>query len=666
MRSSLPLVLLAAMVLAACQVAGAPVAGPQADAETRLKRTAVALRGTVMAPVGLIGNDAGSLIGNDAGSLVGPDGASLVGPDGASLVGPDGASLAATRPGSYALRQVAEAPLAGATVFLAHADGTPVAPPVASKTDARGRFAFPLAPAGRYVVVALATTAAQKPARLLALATAITEETAIDVSTATTLVTTAALDRREGPIVGYDTGTYGRAVALAVGALAQTAPPDLANRRAVAEAAARLSLAKPELAPLIVKLRNEVVGAPRPRSTRAPATAEPLPATPVDLGPGSPLINVAQPVAAPSVGPGALEPPPSPATEPPTEPPVAAAPTTPPPAPTPPPPPDFVAGADVDTIAGDQAGFAKGDDGRFNQPGGLGVGIAGTVYVGDTGNHTVRTLDSFFGLWVTADPWGGGPGTAGFSAAPGKDARFNGPRGIAVVLGAGRYVADTGNHVVRYLPLSGAVSAFAGVPGSAGQADGARTQATFQAPADVWWSATFGLYVADTGNHRIRRVGDDQVATVAGATAGFADGAAAQARFDGPSSLAVTDDGAVYVADTNNHRIRRIKDGQVSTFAGDGTPGFADGPGPAARFHTPMGLALTQDGELVVADRGNLRIRLIGPDGRVRTLAGAGGPVANDGAGNAAGFAAPVDVAVHPYTGSVYVADGHRIRRIKY
>ena len=640
LRCSMPLVLIAALVLVACQAGVAPTPGSQPEAEARLKqRGAVALRGTVLAPAGLVGADGGSLIGAD----------------GASLIGLDGATLVAAGAG-YALRAAGEVPLADATVFLAYADGTPVTPAVVAKTDARGRFTFASAPAGRYLVVALATTPGQTPVRLSTLTTAITAETTADLSLATTLVAQAALNRREGEIVGYDTATYGQAVSLAARALAEGGAPDLGDRDAVAAAVDRL-VAAPGLAPLITRLRAEVVGTPRPRSTRPPATAEPAP--------------LALPAAAP-LAPDPVAPDPGAA----TPDPLAVVPVTPPtdapapvatPAPViePPAPPDYVGNVDVDTLSGGEAGFADGgDDARYNRPSGLGVGAFGTIYVGDTDNHTVRTLEPALGLWLLSSPWGQGPG---FSTAPARGAKFNAPRGIAVVPGAGRYVADSGNHLIRYLPLKGDVVAWAGSPAlGPGFVDGPREQARFSSPLDVWWSPTLGLFVADAGNHRIRRVSDDGVSTHAGSTAGYADGLMDAARFNRPSGVVGAPNGAIYVADTDNHRIRRIFAGQVTTVAGDGKPGFSDGPAAGARVNLPTSVAVALDGSLLVADRGNRRIRLIGTDGRVRTLAGTGGPVANDGPGNQAAFAAPVAVAVQPITGNAYVADGHRIRRIKF
>jgi hypothetical protein len=135
--------------------------------------------------------------------------------------------------------------------------------------------------------------------------------------------------------------------------------------------------------------------------------------------------------------------------------------------------------------------------------------------------------------------------------------------------------------------------------------------------------------VADTGNHAIRRIGTDgQVTTLAGGEQGHADGPAAQARFDAPMGIAVDAQGQVYVADTFNDRIRVIgTDGNVRTLAGGDRPGLADGVGAAARFDTPVALAFDAQGALLVADLFNNAVRRVGADGTVSTVVAAGGVI---------------------------------------
>jgi len=204
--------------------------------------------------------------------------------------------------------------------------------------------------------------------------------------------------------------------------------------------------------------------------------------------------------------------------------------------------------------------------------------------------------------------------------------------------------------------------------GVAGMRDGAAMQARFADPYGVAFAKDGTVFVSDAGeNNRIRRIAKDgTVSTFAGAVEGFADGTGTAASFDTPSGLALDGQGNLYVADTGNHAIRRITpQGAVSTLAGDGTPGFADGPGAHARFDGPTGIAVGGDGRVYVADTYNDRIRVIARDGTVSTLAGGDRPGDMDGPGTLARFDTPTAVAVDAMN-RVYVADlrNNAIRRI--
>ena len=154
--------------------------------------------------------------------------------------------------------------------------------------------------------------------------------------------------------------------------------------------------------------------------------------------------------------------------------------------------------------------------------------------------------------------------------------------------------------------------------------DGEAHRARFADPFGVAVAPDGTIYVTDgVGSHRVRRIAPDgRVTTLAGGARGFDDGIGLAARFDTPSGVAIAPDGAVYVADTGNNAIRRVAaDGSVSTIAGDGVAGFQDGPAREARFNGPIGVALDAGGRLFVADTYNDRIRAIEPDGTVRTVA---------------------------------------------
>lgn len=217
----------------------------------------------------------------------------------------------------------------------------------------------------------------------------------------------------------------------------------------------------------------------------------------------------------------------------------------------------------------------------------------------------------------------------------------------------------------------GSVRVLAG-DGRDGWLDGPAGASRFSEPFGVAVAPDGAIYVSDAGSaHRIRRIEPSGVVTtVAGAGRGFADGPAAAARFATPSAIAMAPDGSLVVADTGNHAIRRIAvDGTVTTVAGNGTPGYVDGPAADARFRAPVGVAVTPSGRIIVADTYNDRIRAIDPDGVVRTLAGGDGDPSGaltpssfqsagsvDGPGPEARFDTPCGVAIDS-RGRILVAD---------
>ena len=202
-----------------------------------------------------------------------------------------------------------------------------------------------------------------------------------------------------------------------------------------------------------------------------------------------------------------------------------------------------------------------------------------------------------------------------------------------------------------------------------GFADGTGTAAQFNSPRGAAVDSAGTVYVADGNNHSIRKITPaGVVTTLAGSgVGGFADGAGTAAQFKYPAGVAVDSAGTVYVADSGNNRIRKIsQEGVVTTLAGSGTSGFADGTGSAAQFYSPGGVAVDSSGTVYVADTYNQLIRKITPAGVVTTLAGSGTAGFADGTGSAAQFNYPQGVAVDS-TGTVYVADAnnHRIRKIQ-
>jgi sugar lactone lactonase YvrE len=265
----------------------------------------------------------------------------------------------------------------------------------------------------------------------------------------------------------------------------------------------------------------------------------------------------------------------------------------------------------VSTLAGSGTlGFANGSGtaATFNYPIGVAVDSGGNVYVADKNNHRIRKITPAGVVSTFA-----GSGTEGFLNGTGTAAQFNHPIGVAVDSEGNVYVADTYNHRIRKITPQGVVSTFAG-NGTEGFADGTGTAAQFYNPAGVAVDGAGNVYVADTYNHRIRKITPQgEVSTLAGSgTEGFADGTGTAAQFRGPIGVAVDGEGNVYVADESNHRIRKITPaGEVSTFAGSGTEGFLNGTGTTAQFNHPSGVALDSDGNVYVADESNHRIRKI-------------------------------------------------------
>jgi sugar lactone lactonase YvrE len=256
-----------------------------------------------------------------------------------------------------------------------------------------------------------------------------------------------------------------------------------------------------------------------------------------------------------------------------------------------------------------------------------------------------------------------GNGTVGFAEGTGAAARFYQPTGLAFDADGNMYVADSQNHRIRKITPAGVVSTFAG-NGTAGFADGPGAAAQFESPFGVAVDAAGNVYIADTYNHRIRKINPTGVvSTLAGnGSYGYADGGGAAAKFYVPKGVAVDPAGNVYVADENNQRIRKITPtGTVTTLAGS-TSGSTDGDVSVAKFSDPRGIAIDADGNLYISD--SHRVRKITPGGMVSTLAGSTQGI-TDADGSAARFNIPTGLVVDA-DGNIYVADDNneRIRKV--
>ena len=323
----------------------------------------------------------------------------------------------------------------------------------------------------------------------------------------------------------------------------------------------------------------------------------------------------------------------------------------------------------VTTLAG-SAGQIGSTDGtgnaaRFDFPYDVAVDTGGNVYVAD-GSSTIRKITSAGAVTTLA----GSADQTGSTDGTGNMARFGYPNGLTVDANGVIFVADTSNSIIRKITSTGVVTTAAGFAPIAGSIDGIGSAAQFNNPAGLTADTNGNIYVADNGNSSVRKItSTGVVTTLAGAGhAGFADGTGSVAQFDLPYGVAVDTNGTVYVADTVNQLIRKVTSaGVVTTIAGSaGQRGSTDGQGSTARFSSPNGIAVDVSGNLYVADKSNYIIRKITPAGMVTTIAGlAGQRGSTDGAGSAARFSNPYGVAVDT-NGNVYVTDNSNdiIRKI--
>ena len=260
-----------------------------------------------------------------------------------------------------------------------------------------------------------------------------------------------------------------------------------------------------------------------------------------------------------------------------------------------------------------------------------------------------------------------GSGSPGFADGAGKEASFKYPAGIALDGSGNIYLADAYNNRIRKITPAGVVTTLAG-SGKEGFADGMGKDAVFNGPAGIAIDRDGNIYTAEWKGHRVRKITPaGVVTTLAGSgKAGFADGTGAGASFNTPEGVALDSKGNVYVADSANNKIRKISpSGVVTTLAGSGKKDFVNGVGAEAGFMDPKGIALDAVGNVYVSDKGNHQIRKITPGGVVTTLAGSGKAGSENGRGAEASFNKPFGPTVDGQ-GNVYVADSgnNLIRKI--
>ena len=339
----------------------------------------------------------------------------------------------------------------------------------------------------------------------------------------------------------------------------------------------------------------------------------------------------------------------------------------------------------ISTVAGSGTNGFSGDGGaavaaQLNFPSGVALDGAGNLYIADTFNNRIRKVDA---AGVISTVAGTGRGGYGGDGGPATAAQLGGPEGVAVDGAGNLYIADSDNHRIRKVDAGGVISTVAGREeiGDGGAATGAQ----LYAPGGVAVDGYDNLYIADVDHNRIRKVdaGTGVISTVAGdGTEGFGGdgGAATAAQLRNPFGVAVDGAGNLYIADTFNHRIRRVNSaGAITTVAGygptgEGGGGFGGdgGPAAAARLSFPVGVAVDGAGNLYIADAFNHRIRRVNSAGAITTVAGYGPTgVGGGGYGGDGGPAAAARLSL-PYgvapdgAGNLYIADAlnHRIRKV--
>jgi uncharacterized protein (TIGR03437 family) len=324
----------------------------------------------------------------------------------------------------------------------------------------------------------------------------------------------------------------------------------------------------------------------------------------------------------------------------------------------------------ISTIAGNGVAGFSGDAGaaglaQLNSPSGMALDKSGNIYVADSGNQRIREILTNGTINTVA-----GNGTAGYAGdgAAATSASLFRPSAVAVDGSGNLYIADAGNNVIRKITGSN-ISTIAGVyalgPGYNG--DGATAiNSQLNNPLGVAVDTAGNIYIADFGNNRIRKIGTDgKISTFAGTgIAGVLgdSGAATRATLNGPRAVAVDAAGNLYIADSNNQRVRVVtaSNGVITTVAGTGTAGFLGDLGPAnkAQLNQPRGVGADNAGNVYIADYSNSRIRKVSLNGAIATIAG-NGRIAYSGDGGPATSASlqfPL-AALTDTSGKVYIAD---------
>jgi streptogramin lyase len=291
-------------------------------------------------------------------------------------------------------------------------------------------------------------------------------------------------------------------------------------------------------------------------------------------------------------------------------------------------------------IAGTGEGGFSGDNepaikAQLSAPHDLAVDSEGNLWIADTYNHRIRRINR---QGVIATVAGNGKAEYSGDNGPALQASLNNPQGIAIERDGAILIADTYNHVVRRIDRNGTITTFAGSEPGFGGDGGPANKAQLNLPMAVAVAPDGSVYVSDAANSRIRSVtADGKIQTVVGYGpaqdtygAGFGGdgGPAEKAKIFSATDIEFDAAGNLFIADSGNHRIRAVREGTITTIAGSGRQGYSgDGkPALAAELNTPQKIAVAKDGSIFIADRANHRVRKVDTRKLINTIAGAGKP----------------------------------------
>ncbi len=319
----------------------------------------------------------------------------------------------------------------------------------------------------------------------------------------------------------------------------------------------------------------------------------------------------------------------------------------------------------ITTVAGNGTSGYSGDGGpatsaQLAGPSGMKVDATGNLFIADILNHRIRKI-SPNGIIATV----AGNGTPGYSGdvGPATSAQLTFPSGVAFDASGNLFIADTGNSRIRKILPNGIIFTVAG-GGTSGLGDGGpATIAQLDHPYSLAFDGSGNLFIADSGNARIRKIAPNgTITTVAGGGTGLGDGGAAtSAQLNNPIALALDASGNLFIVEYDSFRVRRVSpNGIITTFAGNGTLGYSGDGGPAtsAPLNGPAGVAVDSSGKVFIADTANNAIRAISPSGTITTVAGNGiqGYSGDGGLATGAQLYIPYGVAVDA-SGKVFIAD---------